>query len=73
MGNDDDEPLAGAAGDDVSGGISVSGVGGEEVGADAPATDAPAPGGLDEVIEQARRTAWGRNERGSDQADDERA
>ncbi|MFP5318994.1 MAG: hypothetical protein ACLGI2_11965 [Acidimicrobiia bacterium] len=71
MGNDDQDALAGAAADDVSGGISTSGVGGEEVGTEGSVADAGI-GGIDEVIEQARRTAWGRDGHGSDQLDDER-
>jgi hypothetical protein len=51
----DDEPLAGVAGDDVSAGISGSGVGGQEIGgADGDET------GLDEVVEEGTRTGWGR-------------
>jgi hypothetical protein len=50
----DAPPLAGAAGDDVSGGTSVSGVGGEEL----QAHDADA--GLSPVSEQAERIGWGR-------------
>lgn len=71
MGSDDEDALAGAAGDNVSGGVSTSGVGGQEVGTEQSLADAGI-GGIDEVIEQARRTAWGRDERGSDQLDDER-
>ncbi len=55
---DTEEPLVGAAGDDVSAGISVSGVGGEKVGQGEDDQTA-----LDEVVEGARRSAWGRRGR----------
>jgi len=45
-----EDALAGAAADDVEGGLSVSGVGGEETRT-----------ALDEVIERAQQTSWGRD------------
>ncbi|HEX6597530.1 MAG TPA: hypothetical protein VF045_11375 [Acidimicrobiales bacterium] len=74
MVNDDQEGMAGAAGDNVSSGVSVSGVGGQELGTEAGVAD-EGIGGIDDIVEQARRTAWGRNEPAfaDDRADDERA
>ena len=72
MADDDRDALAGAAGDNVAEGVSTSGVGGKEIGTEASLTDAGI-GGIDDVIEQARRTAWGRDGHGGDQLDDERA
>ena len=73
MGNDDQQGMAGAAADDVSAGVSVSGVGGQELGTEAGAAD-EGIGGIDDIVEQGRRTAWGRDEPAFDnQTDDERA
>jgi len=63
MADDDQDGLAGAAADSGGEGVSTSGVGGEEVGTDPPFTEGPGAGGLDDVVEQARRTAWGPDER----------
>ncbi len=57
-----DEALVGSAGEDVSGGISVSGVGGEKVG---ESGDEEAP--IDDIVERASRTAWGRSGRSDDE------
>ncbi len=53
---DDDQPaLAGASGDDLSAGTSVSGVGGEVLKTADPAA------GLEPVDERAAEIAWGRD------------
>ena len=54
MGNDEQSSLAGASGDDVSAGTSVSGVGGE------PLRTENKEAGLDPVDEQAERIGWGK-------------
>ncbi len=57
-----DEALTAAAGDDLSAPISVSGIGGEKVG-ESEGEDT----GLDEVVDGASRTAWGREGRPDDE------
>jgi hypothetical protein len=52
---DQDTPLAGAGGDDVSAGTSVSGVGGE-----AGRTESP-DAGLRSVADRAAEVGWGRD------------
>lgn len=54
-----EEPLAGVAGDELSAGISESGVGGQEIGeGDGDET------GLDQIVDGASRTGWGRPSHG---------
>ena len=67
-----DKALAGGAADNVSAGISVSGVGGAEVGEEPPVGKGAEDGGMDEVIERGQQTGWGQPRRGGDQTDDER-
>lgn len=61
MADDKHGGRAGAAGDNVSSGMSVSGVGGQELGTEAGVAD-EGIGGIDDIVERGRRTAWGRNE-----------
>jgi hypothetical protein len=58
----DDDALAGMGGDDVSAGISGSGVGGRQLG-DGDDRGEGDETGLDEVVEEGSRTGWGRRGR----------
>ena len=58
-------PLVGAGGEDISGGIIVSGTGGRRLDDDGE----PGHSDLDEVVEGGRRQGWGRGTSGtSDEA-----
>jgi hypothetical protein len=68
----EDAPLAGAAGEDFSAGISTSSVGGVKMGEEPGGREAAGEDAIDAVVDRARRTGWGRPGTDASQGDDER-